>query len=234
MATLNGYYCIGNAFYGIVGNVKLITLLLAALPLCAQTIPIQVSVNWPPAQLVAEKYGKLPSWAIFGEAVGCNKGDTNITFGEGDVIATLHGFGLQAFSRQDAFSLVSNTQATSKKNLITGWFNAAANSAIDAKATGVIGGGSKTGVAIVLGAELTKIILPKVDAVLNLRQVIQYNTDGLQALMSIPAGRCTPPWSVLFAKPAMPPPQSAPLPGASKALLGLQPYTFDIDVPKDK
>ncbi len=214
---------------------KLAALMILGLPLCAQTtVPIQVSVNWPPAQLVAQKYGKLPSWAIFGEAIGCNKGGSNITFGEGDVIATLHGFGLQAFSRQDAFSLVSNSQATTPKNIITGWINALANSAIDAKATGVIGGGNKTGVAIVLGAELTKIVLPKVDAVLSLRQVIQYNVDGLQTLMSIPAGRCTPPWSVLFAKPAMPPPQTAPLPNAATTLTGVQPYSFEIDVPKDK
>ena len=115
-----------------------LALLLVPFALSAQTVPItvpiQVSVNWPPAQLVAQKYGPLPAWAIFGEAIGCNKGESNITFGEGDVIATLHNFGLQAFSRQDAFSLVANSQSASKKNLVIGWVNAVANSAVDASA----------------------------------------------------------------------------------------------------
>lgn len=210
-----------------------IALLLLASTLAAQMVPIEVSVNWPPAQLVAQKYGPLPTWAIFGEAIGCNKGDSNITFGEGDVIATLHNFGLQAFSRQDAFSLVANSQSASKKNLVIGWVNAVANSAVDASAGGLINGGNKTGLAIVVGAELAKAVLPKVNAVLSLRQVIQYNVDGLQTMMSIPAGRCTPPWSVLFAKPAMPPPQSVADP-ALKIVAGPQPYVFDLSVPKDR
>lgn len=192
--------------------------------LWSQTVPIQVSVNWPPAELVAQKYGPLPKWAIFGEAVGCNKGDSNITFGEGDVIATLHGAGLAAFSRQDAFSLVANSQAGSKKNVITGWVNAAASSAVDASAGGLIGGG-KTGLAIVVGAELARIVIPKVNAVLSLRQVIQYNVDGLQTLMNIPAGRCTPPWSVLFAVPRSPPAKASPQQA---------PYVFEVNVPKDR
>lgn len=214
-------------------HTRLLLFLALAAPFCAQTVPIQVSVNWPPAELVSQKYGKMPAWAIFGEAIGCNKGDSNITFGEGDVIATLHGAGLQAFSRQDAFSLVANSQAASKKNTITGWVNAAANSAVEASAGGLINGGNKTGLAIVVGAELVKIILPKVDAVLSLRQVIQYNVDGLQTLMSIPAGRCTPPWSVLFAVPAKPPPQAASC-AAATPLCARQPYVFELDVPKDR
>ena len=84
-----------------------------------------------------------------------------------------------------------------------------------------------------VGAELAKTVLPKVNAVLSLRQVIQYNVDGVQTMMSIPAGRCTPPWSVLFAKPAIPPPQSVALPSA-KTIVGAQPYVFDLPVPKDR
>jgi hypothetical protein len=217
----------------VVAMKKMLLVLLSASLSAQTTVPITISVNWPPVSLVASKYGPLPKWAVFGEAVGCNRGDTSITFGEGDVIATLRlAGGLQAFSRQDAFSLVSNSQATSKKNIFIGWLTAAANSVVDAKAGGLIGGGNGTGVGIVLGAEFTKIILPNLVGVLSLKQVIQYNIDGLQTLMSIPAGRCTPPWSVLFAAPAAPPAQATC--GQVAQVCAKQPYVFDIDVPKDR
>lgn len=185
-------------------------------------VPIQVLVNWPQPQIVAAKYGPLPKWAQFGEVIGCNRGTSNVVFGEGDVIAALRlTAGYQAFSRQDAMMLVSNSQSASKKNIFVGWVNAAASSVVDAKAAGLIGGGSGTGVGIVVGAELLKIIIPNANGVLTLRQVIQYNIDGLQTMMSIPAGRCTQPWSVLFGIPALPPARAAT-------------QAFELSVPKDR
>ena len=172
--------------------------------------PVKVSINWPPAALVNTKYGPIPKWAIFGEVIGCNQGTASITYGEGDVIAAIRSsLNLQAFSRQDAFLLVSNSQNDSKKNRITGWIRAGAKSAVDMKAFGLIGGSNLTGAAIVTTAELINVILPNAEGVLNLKQVIQYNTDGLQTTMAIPAGRCTAPASLLFAIPATPP-NSAP------------------------
>lgn len=211
-----------------------LTLLLASLVQAQVVAPLQIVVNWPPHQLVVEKYGPLPNWAIFGEVVGCNKGNTNITFGEGDVIATLRTIGgLQAFSRQDAFSLVSNSQSASKKNIVLGWLNTAADSVVDAKAAGLIGGGNGTGVGIVVGAAFVKLALPSVNGVLSLRQVIQYNTDGIQTMMQIPAGRCTTPLSVLFAVPNTPPIQAQVCPPTAPVCVK-QPYVYDVDVPQDK
>lgn len=186
-------------------------LFLLPLALAAQTVPVEISVNWPPAALVAQKYGPLPKAFVFGEVIGCSKGEASVVFGEGDVIAALRKWGteggLQAFSRQDAFSLVSNTQATSKRAVAIAWTKAAADSAIAASATGLIPGGTDAGLGLVLGATLLKVILPNVAGVLNLKQLITYSQDGLQSLMQIPAGRCTPPASVLFAVPATAPKQ---------------------------
>jgi hypothetical protein len=53
--------------------------------------------------------------------------------------------------------------------------------------------------------------------------VIQYNTDGLQTVMALPAGRCTVPFSVLFAAPGKPPVQSE-----------TKPQKFKVDVPRDR
>jgi hypothetical protein len=208
---------------------RISVLCLICFILHAQTTTIQFVVNWPPAQLVAEKYGPLPSWAQFGEVIGCNSGTTTIHFGEGDVIATLRSTaGLQAFSRQDAFLLVSNSQSASTKNIITGYIRALAQSAIEAKAAGLIGGGNRTGTGIVVGAELVNILMPNLNGVLSLKQAIQYSADGLQAMMAIPAGRCTAPLSVLFAAPACPPAQA-------KCAVGSQPPlpAFRLEVPVD-
>lgn len=206
--------------------IKLALILIVSGSVLAQAPPdmvsIQILVNWPQPQIVAAKYGPLPKWAQFGEVIGCNRGTSNVVFGEGDVIAALRlTAGYQAFSRQDAMMLVSNAQSASKKNIIVGWVNAAANSVVDAKAAGLIGGGSGTGVGIVVGAELLKIVIPNANSVLTLRQVIQYNADGLQTMMSIPAGRCTQPWSVLFGVPSAPPAQTSK-------------QVFELSVPKDR
>lgn len=169
-------------------------------------IPLDFVVNFLPPQLVAEKYGPLPKWAIFGEVIGCNGGSETVHFGEGDVIYTLRkNQGLQAFSIQDAFSLVSNSQSASVKNKVTGYVRAAAQSAIELKASGIIAGGNATGAGIVIGAEAVNIVLPNLQGTLNLKQAIQYSKDGMSALMAIPAGRCAAPMSVLFAVPACAP-----------------------------
>lgn len=181
-------------------------------------IPVSITVNWPPRQLVEEKYGPLPKWAIFGELVGCNLGEHNITFGEGEVITALRramvnfrpgepfiNQGLQAFSIQDALSLVANAQNASVKNYIVTMLKDAANSTKDAKALGYIGGGPGAGVGIVLGGNLLNLILKNSNSLLTLRQVIQYSKDGMQTVMSVAAGRCTPPLSVLFATPGKQP-----------------------------
>lgn len=190
----------------------------------AQTVPVEVSVNWPPPQIIYQKYGPIPKWAVFGEIIGCNKGDSAITFGEGDVISALRksdsNGGLQAFSRQDAISLVGNSQSASKKNIVIAWLKAGAKSAVDAKATGLIGGSSITGVGVVLGAELIDIVLPNAITALNLRQVITYSQDGLQGVMAVSAGRCTPPASLLFAVPGPTPKQP-----------DKQPIVFTVQVP---
>jgi hypothetical protein len=177
--------------------------------------------------MVNNKYGVLPKWAQFGELTACNLGEHNITFGQGDVIAALRTApgrnSLQAFSIQDAFSLVGNAQAASKKNVVEGWIRAGAESAVESKAAGLIGGGGGTGMAIVVGAELLKIIIPNVDRVLSLKQVIQYSQDGMQKTMAVSAGRCTDPMSVLFAVPA-----GAPSQGTAP------PISFPMNVPMDK
>ena len=195
--------------------------------LCAQTIPIDFIVNFPPAQLVAEKYGPLPAWAIFGEVIGCDTGTTTIHFSEGDVIYALRKeTGLQAFSIQDAFSLVSNSQSASLQNKVLGYLRAAARSTIELKAAGVIGGGNATGAGIVIGAEAIDVILPNVQGTLNLKQAITYSRDGMQLMMAIPAGRCTNPMSVLFAAPACPP-------GQGKCVTQVNP-AFKLEVPPDR
>jgi len=192
--------------------------------LSAQTIPVDLVVNWPPHQLVAAKYGPLPKWAMFGEVVGCNKGATGLTYGEGDVIALLRtSANLQAFSIQDALSLVANSQSDSKWNQAKAWLQAAANSVVQSKAAGLIGGGNATGVGIVVGAEAVNILLPNVQGALTLRQLIQYAKDGLQTSMILPAGRCTIPYSVLFAVPG-------PNPSSSTSI----PVTVHADVPADR
>lgn len=181
---------------------RLVAALLLASALAAQTIPVDLVVNWPPAALVKTKYGKIPKWAMFGEVTGCNKGTTGVTYGQGDVIALLRSQGnLQAFSVQDAMSLVGNAQGASLSSRAIGWVNAAASSVVGAKAAGLIGGGSGTGIGIVIGAEAVKILLPNVQGVLSLKQVIAYSQDGLGQVMWLPAGRCTVPYSVLFATP---------------------------------
>lgn len=203
---------------------KLILLSLLSPVLVAQTIPVEISVNWPPAALVAYKYGKLPSAFVFGEVIGCNKGDSSITFGEGDVIAALRksddNGGIQAFSRQDALSLVGNSQADSVKTRVIGWIHAGADSAVESKAAGLIRGGNGVGVGIVAGASFIKIVLPKASAILNYRQLITYSTDGLQATMQVGGGRCSPPGSVLFAIPAAAPKQPVK-----------EPVVFTINIP---
>ncbi len=192
-----------------------------------QTIPVEISVNWPPHSLVQYKYGKLPSAFTFGEVIGCNKGNTAITFGEGDVIAALRksdpNGGLQAFSRQDALSLVGNSQSDSVKNRIFTGVRGGARAVVNAKAAGLLGSGTKTGVALVLGAELIEIALPTVNEVLSLRQLITYNTDGLQSTMQVAAGRCTPPGSVLFAVPTASPKQPV-----------REPAVFTVEIPVQK
>ena len=217
-------------------KIALIILSIAAALPAQTTVPISLVVNWPPRKLVEAKYGPLPAWADFGEVIGCSKAPGTVHFGEGDVIATLRlTAGLQAFSRQDAFLLVSNSQAGSKKNIVLGWLRAGVKSAVDAKAAGLIGGGNRTGVAIVTTAEFINIVLPNLAGVLSLKQVIQYDQDGLQALMAIPAGRCTPPWSVLFAVPATPPVQAVC--GSAPALClpnARQPFVYDLEVPVDR
>lgn len=173
------------------------------------TVPIDIIINFPPPQLVAAKYGPLPKWAMFGEVVGCNRGATGLTYGEGDVIYMLRvNADLQAFSIQDAISLVGNAQSASKWNTAKAWIQASANSVVQSKAAGLIGGGNATGVGIVVGAEAVNIFIPNVQAALTLKQIIQYSKDGLQATMLLPAGRCTIPYSVLFATPGPMPPSS--------------------------
>jgi len=206
---------------------RLAAVLTFAPALWCQTIPIEISVNWPPAQLIMSKYGPIPKWATFAEIIGCNHGGSNITFGEGDVIAALrksdNSGGLQAFSRQDAFSLVANSQSASKKNTITAWFRAAADSIVDATAAGLIDGGNGVGIGIVGGAGLVKILLKDSAQALSLRSVIAYNADGLQGTMAVPAGRCTSPASILFAVPA-----SAPKQPVNASVV------FTLDVPVDR
>lgn len=199
---------------------RFLALSLLAFPLAAQT-PLQIVVSWPPLKLVEQKYGHIPKWAVFGEVTGCNQGTTNITYGEGDVIAAvaMPPISLQAFSRQDAFSLVANSQGASKKNIILGWTLAATSSVVDAKAAGLIGAGTTTGVAIVTGALFARILLKDSSSVLSLRQVIAYSQDGLQATMSIPAGRCAVPASVLF---------------ASRPGIAAAPAVFRLTVPPDR
>jgi len=182
---------------------RLVILSLISFSLMAQsTVPVDLIVNWPPQQLVTTKYGPVPKWAIFGELVGCNRGQSGITFGQGDVVALLRvNAGLQAFSIEDALLLVGNAQSDSKWNRAKALISASATSIVQAKATGLIGGGSATGVAVVIGAQATSILLPNLQGALSLKQVIQYSKDGLQATMSVPPGRCTAPYSVLFATP---------------------------------
>ena len=194
-------------------NMKILLALFTAAAASAQTtVPIDLIVNWPPPQLISEKYGPLPKWAMFGEVTGCNQGPAGLTYGEGDVIALLRlQANLQAFSIQDAISLVSNSQSGSKWNVAKTWLGSVANSAVESKAAGLIGGGNKTGVAIVTGAELVKIFLPNLQGVLSLKQVVAYSRDGLQPVMHLPAGRCTIPYSVLFAVPGPNPATSTPL-----------------------
>jgi hypothetical protein len=197
-----------------------ILILLSSAALCAQTvapfqitIPIDIVVNFPPPQLVAEKYGPLPKWAIFGEVIGCNRGSTGVTYGEGDVIALLRTqSSLQAFSIQDAISLVGNSQSDSLWNKTKAFMQAGANSVVQSKAAGLIGGGTTTGVGIVVGAQAISILLPNLQSALSLKQIIQYSKDGLQVTMTIPAGRCTMPYSVLFATPG-------PMPLPSKTVI---------------
>ncbi len=190
--------------------------------MAAQTVPIDIIVNWPPAKLVSAKYGPLPKWTMFGEVIGCNRGTVGVTYGEGDVIALLRASAsLQAFSIQDALSLVGNSQSASKWNIAKGWILAATNGIVSAKAAGIIGGGNGAGIGIVIAAEAVNIFLPNIQNVLNLRQVIRYSQDGLQSVMLLPAGRCTIPYSVLFAIPG-------PNPIASRAV------TVHADVPANK
>ncbi len=197
-------------------------LIFVPLLLAAQTVPVDLLINWPPAKLVAAKYGPLPRWAMFGEVIGCNRGSVGLTYGEGDVLALLrNSAGLQAFSIQDAMMLVSNSQSASKWNRAKGWILAGANSVVGAKAAGLIGGGNATGVGIVIGAEVVNIVLPNLSGALNLKQVIAYSRDGLQSVMVLPAGRCTIPYSVLFAVPG-------PSPNAGKPML------VHADVPADR
>lgn len=201
---------------------KWLLFLVPAILSAQSTIPVDLIVNWPPQPLVAAKYGPLPKWAMFGEVVGCNHGTTGLTYGEGDVIALLRTSAkLQAFSIQDALSLVSNSQSGSKWNVTKAWLQAAANSVVQSKAAGLIGGGNATGVGIVVGAEAINILLPNVQGALTLRQLIQYAKDGLQTTMHLPAGRCTIPYSVLFAVPGPNPASSMPL-------------TIHADVPTDR
>ena len=176
--------------------------------MAAQSVPVEISVNWPPASLVKQNYGPIPKEFQFGEVIGCSKGTEPITFGEGDVIAEFRRHGLQAFSRQDAMSLVGNSQGASKKQIIFGTIRAASTSVIQAKATGLIGGSDALGVGLVLGSALIQIVLPNVEGVLNLRQVITYGQNGMQGTMQVAPGRCTPPAYVLFATPAVMPKQA--------------------------
>jgi len=188
------------------------------------TVPVELVVNWPPLQLVEQKYGPLPKWAAFGEVTGCDRGTTNITYGEADVIAAIRtNAGYQAFSRQDAINLVANSQIKAANKNPVAWLKGAANAAVDSKAAGLIAGGNRTGVAIVVGAELIKVILPDLSGVLTAKQIIQYQQDGLQTTMAIAAGRCAGPFSVLFAVPAVPPAQKP-----------AQPVVMRIDVPTDR
>lgn len=194
-------------------RMKTIIAFLIAIAASAQTtVPIELIVNWPPPQLVAQKYGPLPKWAMFAEVTGCNQGTTGLTYGEGDVIALLRvEANLQAFSIQDALSLVGNSQNDSGWNRAKAWLGALANTAVQSKAAGVIGGGDKTGAAIVVGAEAIKILLPNLQGALTLKQLIAYSKDGLTPTMRVEAGRCTIPYSVLFAKPGPSPLASKPL-----------------------
>lgn len=203
----------------------LLFLIASALSAQVTTVPIDLVVNWPPRALVAAKYGPLPKWVMFGEVTGCNKGASGLTYGEGDVIALLRvQASLQAFSIQDALSLVSNSQNASAWNKAKAWLGALSVSAVDAKAGGLIGGGNKTGLAIVTGAEVVNILLPNLQSALSLKQVIQYSKDGLQPTMLLPAGRCTIPYSVLFAVPG-------PNPDISVAS---RPLMVHADVPADR
>lgn len=187
------------------------------------SVPVYILINWPPAALVAQKYGPLPKWAIFGEVIGCNRGNSSVTFGEGDVIAAIRAStasgGFDVFSRLDALQLVSNSQNSSKKNTVIAWIKAASMSVIDAKATGLIGSGTATGVAIVIGASLVNVVLPNAEAALNLKQLVQYSTSGIAATMAIGAGRCSAPMDVLFGTPANTPPHAPPA------------VTFQLNVP---
>lgn len=209
--------------YGIIPLMRLATLFLTALSLWAQTtVPVELIVNFPPPQLVAQKYGPLPKWAMFGEVTGCNKGTAGLTYGEGDVIALLRvQANLQAFSIQDALSLVSNSQNNSGWNKTKAWLGALATTAVQSKAAGIIGGGNVTGTAIVVGAEAVNILLPNLQGALTLKQLIEYSKDGMAATMLVPAGRCTIPYSVLFA-----------VPGPNPAIT--QPLTIRADVPADR
>jgi hypothetical protein len=201
-----------------------LSVLSAQAPPEPATIPIILTVNFPPPQLVAAKYGPLPKWAMFGEVVGCNQGSRNLTYGEGDVIYLIRAnTNLQAFSIQDARSLVANSQSASKWNITKAWINAGADSVLQSKAAGLIGGGNATGVGIVVGAEATKIFLPNAAGALSLKQVIQYSIDGLQPTMQLHAGRCSVPYSVLFATP-----------GPSPAVTTNHPLTVRADVPADR
>lgn len=199
-------------------------LFLMASTLAAQTVPVELIVNFPPPQLVAQKYGPLPKFAMFGEVIGCNQGATGLTYGEGDVLALLRvQANLQGFSIQDAMSLVSNSQNNSGWNKAKAWLGAVANTAVQSKAAGIIGGGNTTGTAIVIGAEAVNILLPNLQGALSLKQVIAYSRDGLQPTMHLPAGRCTIPYSVLFA-----------VPGPSPAQSTARPLTIHADVPADR
>lgn len=190
----------------------------------ALTVPVDLIVNFPPRALVAAKYGPIPGWSMFGEMVACNSGASGVTFGEGDVIALLRvKANLQAFSIQDAVSLVGNAQSGSLWNKTKAWAAALANSAVQAKAAGLIGAGTATGVGIVVGAEAVNILLPNLQSALSLKQIIQYSKDGMAVTMKVEAGRCTAPYSVLFA-----------VPGPSPNLTQGKPLTIHADVPGDR
>lgn len=199
-----------------------IFLILFSLPLLAQTVPIDIVINFPPRQLVAEKYGPTPKWSYWGEVIACNKGTSGVTYGQGDVIALLRvTANLQAFSIQDAMLLVQNSQNNSAWNKAKAWIQAGATTALQLKAAGIIGGGNATGAGIVIGAEALNIFLPNLQGALSLKQVIQYSRDGLPSTMNMSPGRCTIPYSVLFAAPG-------PIPATSK------PLTLHVDVPVDR
>lgn len=166
-------------------------------------VEVDITVNWEPQALTNEKYGKLPSWAYFGEITACNRGSSNVTFGEGDLIAAISqrslDSGLNVFSRLDAIMLVSNSQRDSTKNIVSTILSDVSQTALQAGL--LIGVGGPAGLGLVIGTGLLRLILPKVDGILNLRQLRQYVTSGIQTTNPVAAGRCTIPMDVLFALP---------------------------------